>query len=484
MSPINSSATAGLTVLGLVVGPAATLMMAFAADPIADPGTAAPAAFHAPTTVPPNAEREYSVLLKTSGQVIQGRITKTETGYRLRTKVGEIPYGRREVEAVFGSLAEAYEYKNSRTPTHDPDERMKLAQWCLTNGLTGQAKAELERVLDLNPQHRRAKGMLFQIDAVASREPKRDNALVRSSVEMPRQGAPAVVDPDAPGILDMNDLREEYRRNPQGGGVPVILDLPAPQAIRRYQQFAQRVHPILQKHCAGCHNERTPGSFLLYQAKGRRDLGNDLIIRANLDAALRLVNPDDPAKSTLLTSSLMPHPPKNQPIFLGPNQLSYRELAAWVTSLKASPEPVDPGVREASYQSEGEAPAEAFAVDRRGGTPERTTAKSQPAGSRLNLSADRPDPQFPTDPLLGGPDAAKIKLRTQPAPGGVGAAPTVTTDDEGAPVMKVNGVEIPIDTRADPKTSPKIAKPAAKKAKSKLDPAALQRLMQQRNAPR
>jgi len=483
MSPTNFSATAGLTVLGLVFGPAATLMMAFGADPRTDAGTAAPAAFHAPTAPPPNAEREYSVLLKTSGQVIQGKITKTETGYRLRTKVGEIPYGRREVEAVFGTLAEAYEYKNSRTPSHDPDERMKLAQWCLTNGLTDHAKVELERVLELNPQHHRAKGMLFQMDAVASREPKVDGAVVRSSVEMPLRSAPSA-DPNAPGVLNLDDLREKYRRNPNGAGVPVIFDLPAPQAIRRYQQFAQRVHPILQKQCAGCHNERTPGSFPLFQAKNRRDLGNDFIIRANLDATLRLINPDDPAKSEVLTSSLMPHPPKNQPIFLGPNQFSYRELSAWVMGLKSSPEPVDPAIREASYQPGAEGAEEAFAVDRRPGVEAPMTSKPQRSAPRLNLNADRPDPQFPTDPLLGGPDAAKIKLRAQPQPGDVGAAPTVTTNDDGAPVMKVNGVEIPIDTRADPRKSSKSADPAAKKSKPKLDPAALQRLMELRNGAR
>jgi hypothetical protein len=361
---------------------------------------------------------------------------------------------------------------------------MKLAQWCLANGLTDQAKVELERVLELNPQHQRAKGMLFQMDAVASREPKVDDAVVRSSVEMPSPGAPSRVDPDAPGILDMDDLREEYRRNPNGAGVPVIFDLPAPQAIRRYQQFAQQVHPILQKQCAGCHNERTPGSFLLYQAKSRHDLRNDLIIRANLDATLRLVNPDEPAKSALLTSSLMPHPPKNQPIFLGPNQLSYRELSAWVTSLKSSSDPADPGVREAAYSAETDGPDGGFAVDRRGAAPARMPSPPRPSGSRLNLNADRPDPEFPTDPLLGGPDAAKIHLRNQPSPGSAGAAPVVTTNDEGAPVMKVNGVEIPIDTRSDPRKSPKVAKPTAKKSKPKLDPSALQRLMQQRNAPR
>ena len=492
MSPLNSSATAGLTVFGLVFGPSATLMMAFAADPTTEPATAAPAAFHAPSTPPPSSERGLSVLLLSNGLVVQGKITKEASGYRLRTKVGEIPYGRREVEAAFGSLAEAYEYKSSRTPKHDPDERLKLAQWCLTNGMTVEAKAELEAVLELNPEHRRAKGMLFQIDAVVGRTAKRDDEVVRSSVEMSRPSTlPAAADPDAPAPLDLNALRDENRRNPRGRGVPVIFDLPDPVAIRRYEVFARRVHPILQKHCAGCHNERTPGSFPFLQAKIRRDFSNDLILRANLDATLRLVNPDDPAHSKLLTSSLMSHPPKNQPIFLGANQLPYRELSAWVMSLKSAPEPTDPGVREASYTTSRPDSGEGFAVGREEVAEPPPVAKPRPAAG--NRPSTHPsltggaDPAFPTDPLLGGPDAAKIRLRSRAEPGAEGGEPTVTTDNAGAAVLKVDGMEIPINTRADPKKTPKLSRPATKTAKPtkpKLDPKALERLMQSRNAPR
>jgi hypothetical protein len=160
-------------------------------------------------------------------------------------------------------------------------------------------------------------------------------------------------------------------------------------------------------------------------------------------------------------------------------------------SLKSAPEPTDPGVREASYKTSRPDSGEGFAVGREEVAEPPPVAKPRPAAG--NRPSTHPsltggaDPEFPTDPLLGGPDAAKIRLRSRAEPGAEGGEPTVTTDNAGAAVLKVDGMEIPINTRADPKKTPKLSRPATKTAKPtkpKLDPKALERLMQSRNAPR
>ncbi|MFM7318489.1 MAG: hypothetical protein ACKO5E_16205, partial [bacterium] len=58
------------------------------------------------------------------------------------------------------------------------------------------------------------------------------------------------------------------------------------------------------------------------------------ILRANLDATLTLVNAANLMQSPLLTNSLLPHHPNNQPIFNAPSNPYYRLMANWVSNLQ------------------------------------------------------------------------------------------------------------------------------------------------------
>src|SRR5207244_4764077 len=94
-------------------------------------------------------------------------------------------------------------------------------------------------------------------------------------------------------------------------------------------------HPILQRYCANCHNEKYPGNFQLVRVRSKGE-GTADALRANLDGVLRLINPENPAKSELLSSALVPHGggPNPRPIFRGSNDPAYQLLAAWVNSLR------------------------------------------------------------------------------------------------------------------------------------------------------
>ena len=52
-------------------------------------------------------------------------------------------------------------------------------------------------------------------------------------------------------------------------GLPVIFDLPPALAVKRADEFARDVHPVLQTACARCHNEQLPGQFQLIEVKTR-----------------------------------------------------------------------------------------------------------------------------------------------------------------------------------------------------------------------
>src|SRR5689334_349284 len=118
MSPKNSLLNAGLTALGLFA--------------LAPAGVAGPPPVPAPgpeSTVAPSPEP--TVLLLTNGHLQQGKISDGGSVYLLHTRGGTIPIDKRRVEATGRTVADIYEYKRGRLPERDPDEHMKLAQWCL-----------------------------------------------------------------------------------------------------------------------------------------------------------------------------------------------------------------------------------------------------------------------------------------------------------------------------------------------------------------
>ena len=342
MSPPNKknpvTAAAWLAALGLLG--ASTLGVAATQDPAADspavaaPASDAPAAPAANPMAKPVADGPPTVLLRTNGKVLQGEIRRDANGYVVKTKVGVMLFNRREVERTFRSMEELYDYKAALCPLDDADERLKLATWCLEQKLKPQAKAQLAAVLEMSPDNRRARAMMANLDRPESPPAARDDGVVRTALTPSAQ----------PAGIDLDRLRETQARNPRPAGLPVIFDLEPALAVRRYQEFTATVHPILQHRCARCHNESTPGDFQLIQVRTPKDLSNDMVLRANLEAALRIVASDDLPRSPILTASGMTHGNGGKPVLGGPTSPEYRTLAAWVTSLrpanaKGTPQP-------------------------------------------------------------------------------------------------------------------------------------------------
>ncbi|HEU5116188.1 MAG TPA: hypothetical protein VFT74_05870, partial [Isosphaeraceae bacterium] len=319
MSPkIPSFAAAGLTLLGLFEG--STRAHARPFEPPGRPQPAASTATQAPA--------ESSVLLLPSGQIFEGEILEDANGFALKHHLGVMHFARRNVVGVFGSVEEVYRYKLDRLPQNDPDERLKLAIWCLGQKLDEPAREQLEATLALNPDNKQAKAMLFHLNSGDSAAT--DAEVKQTSLRMAEEAVSG-----APRELPRRALDEIYdasRRQPVGP--PIIFDLPTTVATQRYMDFGKYVHIELQNHCARCHNADTyKGSFRLIQARSRRDLQNQLLVRTNLDATLRLLNPLDLAHSELLTVAALTHPPDGRPVLGGPNHPSYRVFQTWVASL-------------------------------------------------------------------------------------------------------------------------------------------------------
>src|SRR3954454_4481981 len=183
MSPKNSLLKVGLTALGSM-----GLAALSAADPASPPATAQPQASAAAPSPSP------TVLSLYDGRVLQGKIQVDDAGYSLLRNGGVLRLRKELVEGAFGSIQEVYRFKAGRLPDRDPDEHLKLADWCLTHHMNAEAKAQLLAVLALSPGNVQIRNRIAHIDNALARATRRDEALVRARAERPADGRPAELD--------------------------------------------------------------------------------------------------------------------------------------------------------------------------------------------------------------------------------------------------------------------------------------------------
>lgn len=473
MSPkITSLKKAGLTALGL---------FGLAAFCVADPGDTAPSRqVSSPASSPSSA-----VLLLSDGRMLQGTVLETELGYSLKWKGGTIPIRKSQVEKMAATIDEIYKYKVEQLPDRDPDEQLKLAKWCLTNKLNRQAKTHLQAILAMSKGDAEVEAMLTMVQSEEDRATYRDSAVMQTKAE--------VVEPG-----EMPTLPIKQARGLAAPSLPRIFDLPAALAVKRADEFDRRIHPLLQKHCAQCHNEQYDGLFQLIQIKSKRDWTLE-VFRVNLDATLRLVDREDPSKSELLASALRPHGPKNQSVFVGSNDPAYRYLANWVQSIR-SPQ-ADPGKLGSKLALEGGSSGESFAADRAGGRgpnavgamPSQNSGRPRQAvgaagqqpplrnlGGGIVIFDETPpsDAEFPRSPLIDGRRPAQFARQVPTAPEGL--APSEVPAERPTPRA----------TPAAPATPGAPPKPAANDAAKpptkpvKIDPALLEKTLKNRYSPK
>ena len=450
-------------------------------------------------------------LLLNDGRLVQGVISREGSVYVVKKQIGVMRFNKKQVEGAFGSLEDAYQSKLNQLPEDDPAERIKLARWCLNNHLDAEAKAQLVKVLEISPDHGPAQAMLSKLDLAENSRRTRVDPAVRQT------GAEEITE-DRAGARDSAVLRGAER----GMGItrlPVIFDLPQPVAIRRADEFARFIHPVLQLKCAKCHNAGYEGTFQLVPVVNPRQLTQDAL-RANLDATLRLIDPENPAKSELLSSTLRPHGSgqRKHPIFEGSNNRAYQILATWVNSLGSRSSRVDPSIKTVSTRGEGE--SERFGSDRSrpaGSSLESTVPGLSPAagsGASSNTLDPRKNPalrfrpgqgwesedltkgdpeEFPLPYMLGGPKPTSTKKAGLPEPksfasqstlkssmpGGLSSTPQSKTSRDRAetPKPRSETPTLPIPNEDEPIQVKKSKKPA------KIDPAILEKLLQ-RNSNR
>jgi hypothetical protein len=493
MSPKNSLLNVGLTAVG---------WFGFVASSAADPGSSPPPGQPQPAAVAPSPSP--TVLSLYDGRVLQGKIQVDDSGYSLLQNGGMLRFRKEQVEGAFGSLHEVYRFKAERVPGRDPDERLKLAHWCLAHRLNAEAKAQLLAVLELSPGNVQIKNMISNIDNALARQAPRDEGIQQARAERPIDGRPRELDAEIfpPG-----------RKAPAALGLPTIFDLPTSLAVRRADEFNRGVHQVLQQYCARCHNENHQGDFQLIQVKNRHDWTQN-VARANLEATLRVIDPDSPSRSELLSRALVPHGPARRPIFQGANDPNYRRIAAWVNSLRPKPAAVEAATSRFGTEEPPPSSAEGFATDRSlpstSPLPPESPADGRPRppatpNPRIPLPPGQfvagsgsgsqpfapPDAEFPVPYMVGGP---RPKLEATPAvtqPQGQPAsatspsapAPAPATVGGALPPLPAGTPAVPAPAAANVPAQTNNAAPKPARKAVKVDPALLERALMNKYVP-
>jgi hypothetical protein len=244
------------------------------------------------------------VLVLDNERTLEGDIARDGDEYRVRRPLGETSVPADKVLCLCASREEAYAFLCTRANLRDPDERLRLARWCLLYGLRAQALAEANAAVDLRPKSAEALQLLHSLQrsaatasSTAAPSPENETAT--------RKGAADEVEP------------------------PVSLLPPADFSAEALILFATRVQPILMNTCVSCHASSRGGAFRLIRAFEGGTV-NHRATQQNLVAVLAQLNREHPAASPLLLKAVSVHGEATQAPLKNRQTPAYRTLEEWV----------------------------------------------------------------------------------------------------------------------------------------------------------
>lgn len=240
---------------------------------------------------------EAGVVLLRNGNVIDGLITRAGDFYIVTLgTTGEIRLNASEVEAVCGSLDEAYEFKQRHLLGTGIKPHLDLAEWCLRQNLPGRCAQQLVAAMKIDPDHEQLKHLERRLElAQAARPP----------VEKP---------PAAPPTISADRLDETLRTLPTGS----------------IEKFAAIVQPILLNRCGAnqCHGPAAKSEFRLMRPP-EGQIATRRITQRNLASALAQLKLSDPESSPLLTLPQGRHGSALTAVFDKHSQNQLAELISW-----------------------------------------------------------------------------------------------------------------------------------------------------------
>ena len=288
---------------------------------------------HADDPADPQSVARPGVLVFRNGRVIEGQILKTESHYVVFRRGGKIEVPRAQVETLAKDLEEVYQKKAERINKSDPEEHVRLSQWCLQVNLYQRAIEELERAGELLSDASRVQAMLETVRRMQARSATKDP----SGHQDPSPPAGLPLTTHSPltksGAGGESDLVPVANAATHGQGKSVAT-AQVPAAL--VSSFSVRIQPLLVRSCAaaGCHD--------LSHARGlaleRSSQPTPRTTQQNLRSVLSHIDVNDPENSPLLIQSLLAHGgSRRAALALGVRDPAYQTLLDWVRGAAGRP---------------------------------------------------------------------------------------------------------------------------------------------------
>lgn len=267
-----------------------------------------PAPLPAPAPVPPAATSASKFAVLKDNSVVEGVITEIGDKITIRRGAIDSTYPREEVLFIGAKKEDVYLFQKALVPAGDANARIKLAKWCVFNGLREQALAEARTVLRDSPTNITAQQLV--------------RSLEESLRKFPPPGKPAA----PPEIPPSTSVKPATEPDP---------DLEV--SIEASNAFRLKVQPILTNLCADCHARPNAAAFKL--ARLDEFDTNPNALRQNFRAVMNNVRKDDPLASPFLIKAYTPHGGMKEPAFRTRQAVAFVTLTDWVQSVGHAPPP-------------------------------------------------------------------------------------------------------------------------------------------------
>jgi len=255
------------------------------------------------------------VLLLTSERTLEGDIERVGDAYRIKRLLGETWIPADKALRLCADMSDAHKYLRGQANLDDPDERIRLAKWCLEHGLRDQALEEAKAAVELGANHAEAKRLLRSLQQPIP-------------VTTPSRSQPTISETEA-----------------------AVSTPPADVTAKAMNQFATHIQPILMNACASCHAGNDAGAFKLVRTFDHGSLVPKTT-HQNLTAVLSQINLEQPRTSPLLVKAASAHGAMTQAPLSGRQMPAYHAMEEWVKLTLAN----QPGTREQPVQAAVEAP--------------------------------------------------------------------------------------------------------------------------------
>jgi len=327
------------------------------------------------------------------GRKVTGDVTKTESGYRVKTDNGDIEFKANEVDSVADSADMDKEYQDrlGKIDDKDANAHFELARWAERNGRLDIAKKELKRSLEISPDNEKAQLLLRKVEAGLTSTGKPElQSTTKPTVGGPADAKDLVSDEDINRIR-LAELREDdnpsiefknkaydrfvesqrgtenfnekdFRKMSRAKQVRYILDTPGNGGVRddiviksdpKFMTKFRTVWPGIEQNCgsAACHGgPKGKGDLKLFPRgstkNDRADYTNFLILNLWEKDGQRLMDRDHVEDSLVLQYGLPSkdaqyrHPVDlNKTMFTSKKTSSYKALEAFIKELQGGTTP-------------------------------------------------------------------------------------------------------------------------------------------------